>query len=165
MNAILRNSLPAAFCAALALLCLWCAGLRVNLTPSLPKGIYVLCPGTPGKGEYAAFCLEGEFADMARERGYLLAGSCPTGLRPLLKRVAALPGDVIPTGLAVRSVDSLGRALPSVPLTDVVTSGMALVLAEHPGSFDSRYFGLVPLDALQRVKPLFLINTQPGELP
>ena len=165
MSAILRNSLLAACCAALALLLSWCAGLRVNLTPSLPIGIYALCPDTPGKGDAAAFCLEGEFAEMARERGYLLAGSCPSGLRPLLKRVAGLPGDVIPYDLSVRPADSLGRALPSVPLQGVVPPGMALVLADHPGSFDSRYFGLVPLDALQRVKPLFLIHTQQGELP
>ena len=36
--------------------------------------------------------------------------------------------------------------------------GMALVLADHPGSFDSRYFGFVPLDSLQRVKPVFVFN-------
>ena len=162
MNAILRNSLLAICGVVLALLLLWCAGLRVNLTPSLPKGVYLICPGTAGKGDLVSFCLEGEFAELARERGYLQTGSCPTGLRPLLKRVAGLPGDAIPD-LAVRPADSLGRALPSVPLVSAVPSGMALMLADHPGSFDGRYFGLVPLDALQRVKPLFLIPTQPGE--
>ena len=40
----------------------------------------------------------------------------------------------------------------------VVPPGMALVLADHPGSFDSRYFGFVPLESLQRVKPVFLFN-------
>jgi len=164
MNAILRHSLLAASCAALALFLSWCAGLRVNLTPSLPQGIYALCPGTPGRGDFASFCLEGEFAEMARERGYLLPGSCPSGLRPLLKRVAGLPGDAIPGDLFSRHTDSLGRAMPSALPEGVIPSGMALVLADHPGSFDSRYFGLVPLDALQRVKPLFLINTQQGEL-
>ena len=40
----------------------------------------------------------------------------------------------------------------------VIPPGMVLMLADHPGSFDGRYFGLVPLDALQRAKPVFLFN-------
>ena len=110
MNAILRHSLFALSWVALVLLLCWCAGLRVNLTPSLPQGVYIVRPGTPGKGDLVTFCLEGKFADLARERGYLVAGSCPSGLRPLLKRITGLPGDAIPGDLFIRSVDSLGRA-------------------------------------------------------
>ena len=135
------------------------AGLRVNPTPSLPKGIYRISQDTPGKGDLVTFCLDGEYAALAKERGYLEAGSCPSGLRPLLKRLAGLPGDHIEAGsLAVRTMDSQGRLMPSVPLPGVVPPGLTLVLADHPGSFDSRYFGLVPLDSLQRVEPVFLFN-------
>ena len=160
MNAILRHS-ALTFCyAAFIVFLFWNAGLRINLTPSLPQGFYVLCQGTtPGKGDFVAFCLEGEFADLALERGYLQAGSCPSGLRPLLKRVAGMPGDAIPA-LLVRSADSQGRSMPSALPQGVIPPGMALVLADHPGSFDSRYFGLVPLDALQKVKPVFVFNNQ-----
>ena len=165
MNATLRNSALALCGLGLVFLLPCCAGLRINLTSSLPKGIYALCPGTPGKGDFVTFCLEGEFADLARKRGYLQAGSCPSGLRPLLKRVAGLPGDSIPKNLHIWSADSLGRAMPSALQTGIIPSGMALVLAEHPGSFDGRYFGLVPLDALQRVKPVISFNLQKGELP
>jgi conjugative transfer signal peptidase TraF len=164
MNAILRNSLLAFSGIALALPLCWCAGLRLNLTPSLPQGVYRLAPGAPEKNDLVSFCLEGEFADLARERGYLTAGSCPSGLRPLLKRIAGLPGDAIPGDLFIRSADSLGRSMPSALPEGVIPSGMALLLADHSGSFDSRYFGLVPLDALQRVKPVFVFNPQ-GELP
>ncbi len=164
MNAILRNSLFVLSWVALVLLLCWNAGLRVNLTPSLPQGVYIVRPGTPGKGDFVTFCLEGEFADLARERGYLVAGSCPSGLRPLLKRIAGLPGDAIPGDLFIRSADSRGRPMPSALPEGVIPSGMALLLADHPGSFDSRYFGLVPLDALQRVEPVFVFNPQ-GELP
>ena len=156
MNAILRGSALALCGLGLAFLLIWCAGLRVNLTPSLPKGIYALCPGTPGKGDFAAFCLEGEFSDLARERGYLQAGSCPSGLRPLLKRVAGLPGDTIPGNLLIRHVDSLGRAVPSALPEGIIPSGMALMLADHPGSFDGRYFGLVPLESLRRAKAVWI---------
>jgi len=158
MNAILRNSGLTLCGLGLFFLLLWCAGLRVNLTPSLPKGIYTLRPGTPGKGDYAAFCLEGVFADLARERGYLQGGSCPSGLRPLLKKVAGLPGDTIPGDLCVHHTDSLGRLMFSALSEGVIPPGMALVLADHPGSFDSRYFGLVPLDALQKAKAVWIWN-------
>lgn len=141
------------------------AGLRLNPTPSLPKGIYHVASGLPAKGDLVTFCLEGEYAALARERGYLEAGSCPSGLRPLLKRLAGLPGDHIEAdSLAVRALDSQGRPMPSVPLPGVIPPGLALVLADHPGSFDSRYFGLVPLDSLQRVEPVFLFNPK-GEWP
>jgi conjugative transfer signal peptidase TraF len=157
MNAILRNSALAAFGMALILVLCWCAGLRINLTPSLPQGVYALCPGAPSKGDFVSFCLEGEFTELARERGYLGAGSCPSGLRPLLKILSGLPGDSIQAdALVVRSADSQGRPMPSVLQSGVIPTGMALVLAEHPGSFDSRYFGLVPLENLQRVKAVWI---------
>lgn len=136
------------------------SGLRVNPTPSLPKGVYRITPGQGlTKGDLVSFCLQGDFADLAKERGYLQAGSCENGLCPLLKRLAGLPGDYIQAGsLVVRAVDSQGRPMPSVPLPGVIPSGMALVLADHEGSFDSRYFGLVPLESLQRVEPVFVFN-------
>ena len=142
------------------------AGLRLNPTPSLPKGIYRVFsdnsgPGAPGKGDLVSFCLEGEYAALARERGYLEAGSCPSGLRPLLKRLEGLPGDFVdPASFPIRLVDSHGRSMSPALMPGVVPPSMALVLADHPGSFDSRYFGFVPLDSLQRVKPVFLFNSK-----
>lgn len=136
------------------------SGLRVNPTPSLPKGVYRITPGQGlAKGDLVSFCLQGDFAELAKERGYLQAGSCENGLRPLLKRLAGLPGDHIEAdSLIVRAVDSQGRSMPSVLQSGVIPSGMALVLADHEGSFDSRYFGLVPLESLQRVEPVFVFN-------
>jgi conjugative transfer signal peptidase TraF len=147
---LIGTALAAAFMLA------WLAGYRFNATPSLPVGFYRLSADAPGKGDYAAFCLDGEFAELARERGYLQAGSCPSGLRPLLKIVAGLPGDFIPGDLALCPADSLGRAMPSVLPKGRVPPGMALLLAEHPGSFDSRYFGFVPLDNLRRTKMVWV---------
>lgn len=132
------------------------AGFRFNPTPSLPKGIYRIVSGAPEKDGLVSFCLEGEFAELALERGYLEPGSCPSGLRPLLKRLAGLPGDfVAPSAFPIRSVDSHGRPMLPALAPGVVPFGMALVLADHPGSFDSRYFGFVPLESLQRVEPVF----------
>ena len=40
-----------------------------------------------------------------------------------------------------------------------IPDGLALVLSDrHPGGFDGRYFGLVPIAALQKVEPVFLLD-------
>ncbi|MDR2054478.1 MAG: conjugative transfer signal peptidase TraF [Desulfovibrio sp.] len=154
-----RRALFSVIWLALALALVFGAGLRVNPTPSLPKGIYRVVFGVPERNDLVSFCLEGEFADLALERGYLEAGSCPSGLRPLLKRLAGLPGDFVdPATFPIRSVDSRGRSIPSALTPGVVPSGMAFVLADHPGSFDSRYFGFVPLESLQRIEPVFIFT-------
>ena len=153
-----RRVLFAVVWLALVLALAFGAGLRINPTPSLPKGIYRISPGSPQKGDLVSFCLDGEYAALARERGYLEAGSCPSGLRPLLKRLEGLPGDVVSSDLPLQTLDSHGRPMPSALRAGVIPPGMALVLADHPGSFDSRYFGLVPLEGLQRVEPIFLFN-------
>ena len=159
LHRLARQALFSAIWLVLLFALVFGAGLRFNLTPSLPKGIYRLAPGTPAKGDLVSFCLEGEFADLARERGYLEPGSCPSGLRPLLKRLAGLPGDFIdPSAFPIRSVDSQGRPMPSALQSGVIPPGMALALADHPGSFDSRYFGFVPLESLLRVEPVFVFN-------
>ena len=164
LRRLARRTLFALLWLALTLALVFSAGLRFNPTPSLPKGIYRIVSGAPApkdfvRGELVSFCLEGEFAELALERGYLEPGSCPSGLRPLLKRLAGLPGDPVdPYSLPICAVDSHGRPMSPALAPGVVPPGMALVLADHPGSFDSRYFGFVPLESLQRVKPVFLFN-------
>lgn len=164
-NSRVRRALFALLWLVMAGLIVHTSGLRINPTPSLPKGIYRIVPGEPARGDFVSFCLRGEFAELARERGYLQAGSCKSGLRPLLKRLVGLPGDHIDAAsLAVRAVDSQGRPMPSALRSGVIPTGMALVLADHEGSFDSRYFGFVPLECLQRVEPVFVFNPT-GEKP
>lgn len=162
MKAISRNRgwfLGSIVLAVLVLLFTWSAGYRINLTPSLPKGVYRVFPesyDSSALGDLVSFCLDGEFATLAGERGYLQPGSCPSGLRPLLKRVAGLPGDVVDVGrLALRPLDSMGRPVPSVLQNGIIPSGMVLLMAQHPGSFDGRYFGLVPLECLRRVEEVW----------
>ena len=147
--------------AAIFLLFLFYAiGLRINFTASAPFGIYMLVSGTPAKGEMASFCLDswaGEWLALAEERSYLGPGFCPRGLRPLLKTVSGLQGEDTGryTNLSLRHADSMGRPLPASRLQDgQIPDGFALMLGQHEGSFDSRYFGLVPAAALRRVLPV-----------
>ena len=159
LRKLARRALFVVVWLALAFALVFGAGLRFNPTPSLPKGLYRIVSGAPQKNDLVSFCLQGEFAELALERGYLEPGSCPSGLRPLLKRLAGLPGDSVdPSAFPIRSVDSHRRPMSPALAPGVVPPGMALVLADHPGSFDSRYFGFVPLESLQRVEPLFICN-------
>ncbi|MDR2744399.1 MAG: conjugative transfer signal peptidase TraF [Desulfovibrio sp.] len=144
---------------------LWEAGFRVNVTVSMPAGIYRIVPGAPERGDYVCFCPEKEAAELALERGYLQPGYCRTGARPLLKRLAGLEGDAVrvaPEGIYVNGVllpesavlprDKNGLPLRGAELGERVPPGRALLLADHKGSYDSRYFGFVPSEGLQRVK-------------
>ena len=89
----MRRLLLVAFALLAALYGLYLGGYRLNVTPSLPRGIYLEAGGQPTRGDFVSFCLAGPWAQLAKERGYLAPGACDSGLRPLLKQVAALPGD------------------------------------------------------------------------
>ena len=145
-------------------------GFRLNVTPSLARGIYRLSDEPPKRGEVVAFCLSGASAELARERDYILGGSCPSGLRPLMKQLAGVPFDLVSIEeygilcgpqndlklwpVHTRTRDRKGRNLSPARIGGTVPEGMALVLTLPPGSFDSRYFGFVPLASLQKMEPV-----------
>ena len=136
------------------------AGYRINLTPSMPLGIWKKST-IVHRGSYVAACLPPETgaAQLAIERGYLPAGQCPGGFAPLLKQIAAIPGDTVTltddevwiNGASLPdsqtlSYDSAGRPLVPYPRgTYRVPPGEYWLFATNlPQSFDSRYFGPVP---------------------
>lgn len=150
----------------------WLSGFRVNLTPSLPLGLYRQGGGIE-RGGAVSFCLESrEYIDLAKTRGYVGPGFCPGGLRPLGKEVYGLPGDLIGieadgtisinrevlAGSAARTQDSRGRAMPTSRLRPgVIPPGRALLLSlHHTGSFDGRYFGLVDLAGCRKLQPVWV---------
>ncbi|ADP70354.1 Peptidase S26, conserved region [Rhodomicrobium vannielii ATCC 17100] len=88
-------------------------GYRFNETPSVPVGIWRVLPvnGPLERGQIVSVCPPptGVFLE-AKARGYLSTGSCPGGLEPMLKPIAALEGDVVEqTGEGLRMN---GRLLP-----------------------------------------------------
>jgi conjugative transfer signal peptidase TraF len=97
----------------------------------------------------------------AAARGYLLRSV------PMVKRVAASSGDhVCRAGQAVsingRTVaralwqDSLGRALPVWTGCIDLKPGQIFLITSPPTSFDSRYFGPVPVaNVIERIAPLW----------
>jgi conjugative transfer signal peptidase TraF len=135
--------------------------LRVNTTASMPLGLYREVPLRLERGAWVVFCLPEEPARLGRERAYLRGGGCANGSQDLVKEIAAIPGDRIALslagiivngrtipGTAIRAVDHRGRTLFHATLGErYVGSGELWVLGVHQDvSWDSRYFGPVPID-------------------
>jgi len=138
-------------------------GLRYNPTASVPVGLYFYMPGATLRGETVQACLPTPLATYARTHHILLAGSCANGSEPLVKVLAAEPGDVVdvePAAIringrpwpssAIRSFDETGRHVDlRMPLgTQVVAPNRVLLLGLHPRSWDGRYFGTLPSSAV-----------------
>lgn len=157
------------------------AGLRLNLTGSLPVGLYRAAPGPVVRGVRVLVCLPPRVAAFARARGYVPRGGvCPGGILPVGKPVLALPGDTVTVtagGLRVNGValpnslalatDQRGRPLPRLaPGSQVVRPGTLWVLSAYsPRSFDSRYFGPVALGAVRSsLQPVWTAGCDPCPL-
>ena len=109
-------------------------GYAVNVTPSLERGIYKASTASPSRGDIVGFCLDGAGAHLAAERAYLAPGSCTSGLRPLLKYLAGMPGDVVtvtPDDCVV--IMTRGHQADYEVLTQVLRSG-----ARYIGCIGSR---------------------------
>jgi conjugative transfer signal peptidase TraF len=158
--------LGALFCAGYAL------GIRGNLSPSLPFGLYVADASVAT--DLVEFCPPEPFGSIANARRYRQAGSCGDGGSPLLKPVVASVGDAVtmsPEGIRVNgrllpnsaplNRDTAGRPLTSWPPgTYAVKAGTLWVLSSyHPRSFDSRYFGPIAVAAVrERLRPLLVVK-------
>ena len=143
------------------------AGLAINHTASAPLGLWRIEPltGVPERGRMVSVCPPDDARfRLARERGYLRHGRCPGGYEPMLKPAAAIEGDLVeltPEGLSVngrrivgaapRAADGAGRAMPPAPLGAHVVGPGEVWLASsfNPASFDSRYFGPLPLAQIE----------------
>ena len=143
-------------------------GLRWNKTASFPRGIYQVTAFNSAeipRGSLVMACPEQtEMQREARDRGYLPWGfGCSGGFAPLFKKVMAMPGDsvdVTPIDIKINGApvvnsgrleaDGSGRAMPPLPTSGEVPSGMVWLLSDYaPRSWDSRYFGPVPMHTIE----------------
>ncbi|MBY3258870.1 conjugative transfer signal peptidase TraF [Rhizobium laguerreae] len=137
-------------------------GYRINLTPSEPLGLWRIVPlHRPAAVDDLLFICPPETAAMreARARGYLRSGSCPGGFAPLIKTVMAVAGQHVEIGDSV-SVDGRGVSSSSLALRDgkgrpltpfpsgIVPPEYVFLHSAFPGSYDSRYFGPVPISGI-----------------
>jgi conjugative transfer signal peptidase TraF len=134
------------------------AGVRINASPSLPVGLYLVT--VHSDANLVEFCPAGNLAELALARRYRDAGSCPDGGAPLLKPVVARAGDVVelsPAGIAVNGrllphTEPLARDTKNRPLSPwpigrytVGPDSIWVASSYNARSFDSRYFGPVKL--------------------
>ncbi|TKW64655.1 MAG: conjugative transfer signal peptidase TraF [Paracoccus denitrificans] len=141
------------------------AGVRVNVTRSIPVGFYRTSAEPIHKGAYVMFCPpQREVFRVALKRRYIDPGSCPGGSYPMMKRILAAKDDRVqigPQGVVIngvpvpnskpRPVDGAGRTLPRFTGTGTVKAGDVIVMGENKVSFDSRYFGPIPRQQISTV--------------
>jgi conjugative transfer signal peptidase TraF len=164
-----RRSGGAFVCAALALVLVWTIAspprprLLWNASASAPVGLWRVFPGAPvGRGDMVVVRLGQPWRGLAARRHYLPANV------PLIKRVAAAPGDrvcafeawVFVEGRIAevrRRFDGFGRPLPWWRGCKALEGGEMLLLMDDPASFDGRYFGPVRAQAVVgKAVPLWL---------
>jgi len=140
----------------------WWGGYRLNFTRSYPLGLWriVAAEAPIAVGDRVFICIPQDPAlSTELARGYVRGGVCPGRASPLIKTVAALPGQIITIDRSVmidgrplhhseiHGVDAEGRALAAYA-GGVVPDGHLYLHSDFEGSYDSRYFGPVPAAGL-----------------
>jgi conjugative transfer signal peptidase TraF len=138
--------------------------LIVNVTPSVPVGLYWIERRVPARGDFVLVALSSKYRDLAVGRGYLREH------HHLLKNVGAMAGDhVCRRGSAVwinghirvwlRRTDGSGRALPGWRGCRHLRGGELFVVGTDRSSFDSRYFGpILRSDVIAVAGPLWVLR-------
>ena len=127
-----------------------------NASASVPIGLYrVRSLGTPGIGDLVLVAPPEALARLLASRGYLAAGL------PILKHIAALPGqtvcrtgDIVTVDGQARATalrrDHAGRPLPVWLGCRLLRPDQVFLLnPDAPASFDGRYVGPMPRPALR----------------
>src|SRR5579875_2370684 len=141
------------------------SGIRIATTDSAaPAGVYRIIGREVRRGGLVAACLPLGVAKLGLARGYLQAGDCPGDAEPVDKVIGALAGDLLdigPDSVSVNGVrfpgsktasrDSAGRPLAHVAWGKrrVAPGEVWLFGFNDRRSWDSRYFGPVPLAAIR----------------
>lgn len=161
-------------------------GVVFNYTHSAPFGLYrrIANPATAPHSPppYVFFCPDIRWPSMKGQPNYRSPmRSCPDGFAPLIKPVIAWPGDTVettPQGVIVNGValantlllsqDSTGHAIHPYPFGAyrVQEGQLWAVSSFSPRSFDSRYFGPIPLRSVHMwIRPLLVEKTYRAETP
>lgn len=148
-------ALAGAGCRALA------SRMTLNLTASVPRGLYWLRPGSPlSRGTTVYLPFPPSVRSLIATRRYL-----PSSFR-LLKRVVAVAGDHVCTEddlyvvgdtiiSAIATHDHVGRPLEPYHFCGAVPPGYVFLAARGESSLDSRYFGPVAIGDLTAAVPIW----------
>ena len=150
----------------------WYVGIYFNISSnSLPYGIYYQVKRSPLPGDLVASCLTQKIADYGIRKHYLEKGICDTGIQYVLKRVIASEGDVITIknnqlyknnyqlkGYPIWQKDGFQQPIERLyNLPYLLHSGEYWLMSSyHLYSWDSRYFGAVPVEFV--LQPLWIFD-------
>lgn len=144
-----------------------CMGFRVNITDSIPFGLYRITSIKNIKNSYVIFCPDDRPTfNQGRDRGYIDSGLCPGGYGYLMKKVVATNGDKISAtseGIFVNQAfipfskpipaDGMNRTLPQWRTRDYQLKEYEVLTmtSQSEWSFDSRYYGPVHIGQIKGV--------------
>lgn len=130
--------------------------LWINVSSSIPYGVYKRVDKYPQKDDYILFCLEDELAKLSVERRYTTTGNCSFQSAPIGKKVVAAQGDLVKIskkGIEVNgkllsktipsTYDLLERKMPEYSMHRYLDNDEFVVASTKENSYDSRYFGIV----------------------
>lgn len=153
------------FCLVVVVLSAYDAGYRINISPSVPTGIWKLTDEISKNG-YAMVGASDHFGyRLAVEREYLV------NYMPMLKLIVALSGDIVSYDSENRTItvngayiqrteiyssDTDGRPLSCASFPLQLQDGEAWLSSENIRGYDSRYFGPVSVDILRGAVPIWL---------
>ncbi len=143
--------------------------LRFVLTPSIPRGLYVLNPSARNltSGDIVAFCPPPWLAKDLVRQSLEPWGHCPGGSIPLAKRVLAISPKLCSSSSGI-AVDRLFLPWPRIPASIELprlsycgpTPPDALFLVgESTDSIDSRVFGTISTRSITgRLTPVLVVQ-------
>ncbi len=153
------------------------SGLGVTGSWSLPGGLYrvsALAADEPlERGTIVTLCAPTGLVENARKLGFMHDGACPADGELLMKKIIAFPGDRValgPSGIRVNGIAvPYTRRDPNAPAGLIaiaygdyrVPVGFAWFVGTSVDSWDSRYYGPIPLDGVRGVaQPIWTIARQ-----
>ncbi len=135
--------------------------IRINLSHSMPIGLYQKINKAPELGDTVAVCLSEPVAREGLDQGYLLPGYCPSKMLPVLKMLIAVPGDTVVVTEKFMLVNDQKYDAPQQlgvnHFDGVPNSYWSYGSNAAERSWDSRYFGGVDRKSIIGVyKPLLV---------
>lgn len=162
------NLLALGMISIIALMLLFTAfGFRINLTDSIPEGLYRITHGGNLKNAYVIFCPDDRVAfRQALQRNYIDYGLYCDGYGYVMKKVVATQGDevsiteegvfvnqtIIPFSKPKR-IDGMNRTLPRWYALNYRLKADELLTMTNQSewSFDSRYYGPIHLNQIRGI--------------
>jgi conjugative transfer signal peptidase TraF len=153
-------------------------GYEINVSGSMPIGLYEVTADSIYVGQRVAVCLPEDVAAVALERQYVGRGFCPGGTSPVLKWVMAMEGDLVEVsaegvringnllpGSTVKDFDTANRVVRHIPAGSVFHLGPGQLWIEgepSPRSFGSKYYGPVPVTSVVATAFPIVVATKSG---